>query len=311
MIVEIRQLSDIAFHSPANPDNQGFVDFARQEMGSLVQIDNFSRDFGRPSIVWRLVASDGSQFWLKHHETARQFQRELMGLERYIPSLGSQTWWSSPTLVAKNSEMDVILMTGVEGDVLGEAAISADEEWTMFRLAGRFIRKLHDLKSTDPNETTAPIDIRDRSEHYLTAGKASIDTETMRWARTLVDQACMAGEVKPVPCHRDFSPRNWLIDRSRSGIKFGVIDWERTGQDIWLQDFQRMVYDHWHHRPQLREAFFNGYGHEPTESEQLQLDVICLVGAIASISWANTHNDINFANISRKVIDRIRARRLV
>lgn len=295
--------------SPDNPDNQKFVDFARQVLGSLVQINDHSRDFGRPSIVWQLVASDGSRLWLKHHETSRQFQRELMGLENYIPALGVQTWWSSPTLVAKDCETSVIVMTEVKGDTLGSSPTSTDEELTMFRLAGRFIRKLHDLENFESNQKTAQIDFRNRSEHYLSAGEASVDTETMHWARALVDQATNAGNLKPVPCHRDFSPRNWLIERSQSGIKFGVIDWERTGPDIWLQDMQRMVYDHWHGRPQLREAYFEGYGREPTESELLQLDVICLVGAIASISWANTHNDVNFANISRAVIERIRAQR--
>lgn len=301
-------MSHFEFHSPDHPDNLQFVDFAQREMGSEVQIENYSRDFGRPSIVWRLVASDGSRAWLKHHESSRQFERELIGLERFIPALGEQTWWSSPILVAMDRDAEVILMTEVEGEILDTAVTSTDEDRTMFRLAGRFVRKLHDLASFEPNEATVPIDLKDRSEHYLVAGETSIDAETMRWARGLVDQACRVGNITPVPCHRDFSPRNWLINRRQSGIKFGVIDWERTGHDLWLQDIQRMVYDHWHHRPHLRHAFFEGYGREPTDAEQLQLDTICLVGAIASVSWADRHHDTNFSSINRKVIERIRAR---
>lgn len=306
--VEIRQLSHFEFHSPDHPDNRQFVDIARREMGSEVQIQNYSRDFGRLSIVWRLVASDGSRVWLKHHESSRQFERELIGLELCIPALGDQTWWSSPILVAMDRDAEVILMTEVEGEILDTAVTSTDEDRTMFRLAGRFIRKLHDLASSGSDETIVPINLKDRSEHYLSVGEASIDAETMRWARALVDQACLAGNLGSVHCHRDFSPRNWLINRRRTGIQFGVIDWERTGQDVWLQDLQRMVHDHWHHKPQLRDAFYEGYGHHPTDLEQLQLDAICLVGAIASISWADRHHDANFSDMNRKIIARIRAR---
>jgi hypothetical protein len=87
-----------------------------------------------------------------------------------------------------------------------------------------------------------------------------------------------------------------------------VIDWERARWDLWGQDAQRMAYGDWHHKPHLREAYFEGYGREPTEGEALQLDTICLVTAIASISWAVRHNDASFVALSRAMIERIRAK---
>lgn len=102
-------------HSPDHPDNRPFVEFARREAGAEVRIDNFSRDFGRPSIVWRLTALDGSRAWLKHHEGRYLYVRELLGLEQFVPALGDQSWWSSPSLLAKNDEIEAILMTEVEG----------------------------------------------------------------------------------------------------------------------------------------------------------------------------------------------------
>lgn len=117
-------------------------------MGVLVQIDNFSRDFGRPSVVWRLTGSDGSRVWLKHHEGAKQYRRELIGLERYVPALGAQTWWCSPALVAKDDKIDAILITDIKGEIFESTTASADEEWAMFRLAGRFVRKLYQIASS-------------------------------------------------------------------------------------------------------------------------------------------------------------------
>ena len=127
-------------------------------------------------------------------------------------------------------------------------------------------------------------------------------------ARGLIDRACAHGPVSAVPCHRDFSPRNWLLQRTGTGIRLGVIDWERGGPDVWLQDVQRMAYDHWHRKPRLRDAFFEGYGRTPTETERLQLDAICMVGAISSIAWADAHNDPTFAAVSRDIIARVKAR---
>ena len=301
-------MTTTAFYSPAYPDNQNFVAFARREMGAQVQIDNFSRDFGRLSIVWRLTGSDGSRAWLKHHEQSQLYQHELFGLERLVPALGEPTWWAAPTLMARDDELQVILMTEVEGEVLDAAPVSADEYTAMFRLAGQFIRQLHGLDVAAPDDIEAVAYLRDRLEYYLGEGETAIDASTADWARELIEQACAVEGARRVPCHMDFSPRNWLIQRRDDGIRFGVIDWERARWDLWLHDVQRMAYAHWHREPHLRDAYFVGYGREPTAAEELQLDALCLVMAIANIPWAISHHDDDFAALSRDMIERIRAK---
>lgn len=67
-----------------------------------------------------------------------------------------------------------------------------------------------------------------------------------------------------------------------------------------------MGYDHFHREPHLREAYFEGYGREPSEDERLQLNAISLVASIAGISWATGHNDAQFVELSRTLIERIR-----
>ncbi|NQW18218.1 MAG: aminoglycoside phosphotransferase family protein [Chloroflexi bacterium] len=299
-------MNEVRFHSPEHMDNQKYVDFVRREMGSRVQIDNFSRDFGRPSIVWRLTRNDGSRAWFKHHEMRRLYERELIGLEQFVPALGTQTWWQSPTVISRDDELAVILMTEVSGELLDSTPVSSDERTRMFRMAGRFIRKLHDADISDPEGIDAAEHLRDRMAHYLGQGEKAVDDATATWARELIDDACSVTGVRRVPCHMDFSPRNWLILRDEPGTGFGVIDWERTRWDLWQQDVQRMEYDHFHREPHLRDAYFEGYGRDPTEHEQLQLNTISLVTAIASIPWAIDHNDATFVELSRTQIERIR-----
>ena len=67
-----------------------------------------------------------------------------------------------------------------------------------------------------------------------------------------------------------------------------------------------MEYDHFHNEPHLRDAYFEGYGRGPSDSERLQLNAISLVTAIASIPWAIAHDDAYFAELSRTQIERIR-----
>ena len=119
--------TEFPFHSPSNPDNAMLLEFARRQMGSTVEFENYSLDFGRPSIVWRLTASDGSRAWLKHHESQLLYERELVGLEQFVPALGEQTWWSSPTLLKKDDEIGAVLMTGVEGEMFDSADASPAE----------------------------------------------------------------------------------------------------------------------------------------------------------------------------------------
>ena len=119
--------TDFPFHSPANPGNAMLLEFARREMGSTIEFENYSLDFGRPSIVWRLAASDGSRAWLKQRESQFLYGRELVGIEQFVPALGEQTWWSSPTLLKKDDEIRAVLMTGVEGEMFDSADASRDE----------------------------------------------------------------------------------------------------------------------------------------------------------------------------------------
>ncbi len=301
-------MTNLPLHSPSSPDNTLLVELARREMGTAVEFENFSRDFGRPSIVWRLTASDGSRAWLKHHESRLLYERELTGLELFVPALGEQTWWSSPTLVAKDDEIVVILMTEVEGDLLDTASVAPEEIETMHRLAGRFVRKLHDAEVSAPDGLDGLEYLRDRLDYYLGFADGSIDAQTLSWTRDLIKRACSSGSAKRVPCHMDFSPRNWLIQQNNGEIGFGIIDWERARWDVWLNDAQRMAYDDWHRDARLRDAYFEGYGRVPSESEELQLNTLCLVGAIASIPWAISHHDDHFENLSREMIERIRTR---
>ena len=76
-----------------------------------------------------------------------------------------------------------------------------------------------------------------------------------------------AGE-RPVPCHRDYGPANWLV--TDDGVWAGVIDFEFAYWDVRVADFSRYPDWEWIHRPNLLDAFFDGYGRRLTPKEEQQ-----------------------------------------
>lgn len=271
-------------------------------MGAGMRVENFSRDFGRPSTVWRLTGQDGGVAWLKHHEHPRLYQRELLGLEQFVPALGEQHWWSAPALIAKDDAIEAILMSDVNGQILEGASASPAELSEMFRLAGRFSALLHNLEVNAPDGLSTKEYLSDRLSYYLNEGKDAVASSIVETAEAMIAEACSHVDSRRVACHMDYSPRNWLLQRSAQGIRLGVIDWERARYDSWLQDIQRMAYDWFHREPHLGDAFYQGYGRDLTARETIQLDAICLVTAIASIPWAVSHNDRQFESLSRHQI---------
>lgn len=286
------------------PENTLIKEFAQSILGPDLRFENRSREFGRRSVVWQITDPDGRRFWLKRHDL--HFKRELNALESWVPLLGEPTWWRSSELVAKSDELEAMILTNVEGGLLDETGVSPGECTEMFFLAGKFARKLHDVELESYGLGNSADYFAAWGERYLSGADGVVDAKTMEWVRAVYDNGSAFTDVRFVPVHMDYSPRNWLIDRHEEGIRFGIIDWERSRIEHWLQDAQRMEQDHWHREPHLKDAFFDGYGHQLTELEEHQLRLLALVSSVASVPWAITFGDSCFEQNSREIIERLR-----
>jgi Ser/Thr protein kinase RdoA (MazF antagonist) len=102
-------------------------------------------------------------------------------------------------------------------------------------------------------------------------------------------------------CHKDFSPRNWV---ARPDGRLGLIDFERTRVDYECLDWSRLWMREWQQRPELRTAFFEGYGPlaGSWESTMRRLMVLYMVGGVV---WASEHQDAEFAREQREVVNRL------
>ena len=291
---------------PNAPENEALRAFATSVLGDKSVFADVSRQAGRRSIVWRVAVKSGEHYYLKRHEAQRLYAREIHALQEWLPLLPEPTWWSTAALIAKSDELGAAILTEVKGGIVDSTPVTPDERLEMFKLAGRFANLLHSLPYEDESGEDYAEYFVGRFETYMDMAKPYLNADTIRWARNVVGAGEAFAGVKRVVVHCDYSPRNWLIDRRQEGIRFGLIDWERTRPEHWLQDAQRMAQDHWARQPELRQAFFEGYGRQPTVWEERQLNLLVLTNAIPSIPWAIDHHDDRFVALSRAAIERLR-----
>jgi hypothetical protein len=90
------------------------------------------------------------------------------------------------------------------------------------------------------------------------------------------------------PCHLDFHPRNWLV--SESGT-VSLIDFEHSRIDVPARDLVRLRFRIWPTRPDLQDAFFEGYGRHFTDAEDELTWHLGALDALTSLARGrDTHN---------------------
>ncbi len=280
--------------------------FAADALGSIRDVVDRSRSFGRRSATWKITVRDGEAFYLKRHEERRLFETELIVYTKWLPKLLAATELNSPSLVAVSQDLGALLLTEAPGEILEETDASTEDQIAMYCAAGRVASQIHQL-DVDPHEA-GPERLYDSLiwERYLAAAVPYLDAGTLRWIeRTVADDDLFHG-LDIVPTHADFSPRNWLIARDGPAVSFGLIDWERARAGYWPEDAQRLAFDYWLKEPRLREAYFEGYGRMPTLAEERQMNLICLANALGTVSWATEREDFEFAEFGRRTIELLR-----
>ena len=99
------------------------IAFVEKILGPGGSIADRSRAYGRASVMWQIHA-DGGPFWLKQHEMAVLYQRELAALARYAALVDGI---EVPAIVASDDGLGAMLLTHVEGSHPDESDLSPDE----------------------------------------------------------------------------------------------------------------------------------------------------------------------------------------
>jgi hypothetical protein len=283
--------------------SDGALDYAAQVLGPCELVQDCSWEH-RMSSVLRVRDADGLTWFLKCHADRARYNAELLAYRRWVPALGG----SAPRLRAFTDLLAAIIVSAVPGEPvpwpnretgrLSDVGLPAEQ--AMHSHAGMLLRKFHDGQKARP------------CSDFGLAKAANFDRLRPRAAGLLTRReldrargAVAALEALPcpdlVPCHRDYTPRNWLIG---GGVLY-VIDFELSGLDARISDLARLHLGLWANRPDLREAFLSGYGPQLSGADRQMLRGCAVLTAVWLLIKARETRQGSFEDASREALLRV------
>lgn len=274
--------------------------FARRTLGRDLEFQ-FAGWPHAESRIWRARRASGDAFYVKEHAKPYLFARHLFACREWAPRLPVNV----PALVAVSDEsVKTLIFSEVPGEVMEGLELPHSIELDVYRQAGAAARALHSLPHDAPSSFDAAADFQASFEKYCSLADGLLAPATIEWALGRAkDAAALFRGLSLVPCHRDLSPRNWLVDVRDGRPFFSLIDFERARPDLALFEFQRMWPDHFRHEPERQAAFFDGYGLPLSDRETTIMNLLVLRTSIATVWWARQNEDSEFERTARSRIE--------
>lgn len=252
--------------------------FVERELGPCRVEKDWSWEHGGAYVV-QLRAADGVTWFAKRHTRAELYARERSAYQRWVPALADR----APALRAYDDELRALVLSEVPGVLRYDTGAETHHD------AGRLLRRLHDAESLPAWNDLAAEKLAEL-ESWTAKSAGLLDQAELDFARG--ELRALEGIPAPtrVPCHLDYTPRNWLV----AGGRVHVIDFEWAVPEVWVNDIARLHYGYWRDRPDLREAFLDGYGRRLTGDEVAIMRGSYVLSAIWMIVWANEHGEKAF-----------------
>ena len=267
--------------------------FAEARLGPLQRVHFYGWPHAESS-VWRVTGAEGA--FLKVFRQPHKFVQEQRAYREWVLQLGS-----SPRLLAENAALRALLVSGCPGDLLERTHLSTKQYLEVYRQAGAWLRALHTLPFTDDDPLPLPEAYAQRGAVWLERAVGLLEPTLISWVGEQVECAVTSlaqlGAVR-VPCHRDYSPRNWLVDLSGGNVQLSVIDFEHSRPDFWLADVKRLYAGGWDSR--WEGAFWQGYGRALSDLEREVLGQRLALSALSTVVWAKEHHDADFEKQGRE-----------
>lgn len=224
----------------------------------------------------------------------RAFRQEQAVLTGWLPRSRELGGAAVPELHLADKATRTLVMSRVPG-LRGQPDTPA-----MHHAAGRFLAALHRLPITDDDRMPLADALGRRRQGWLSMCEHALTADELR----VIDDhlpctGLFAGAVR-VPCHRDFTPNNWLWD----GERLSVVDFEHARLDLAGVDLAKLAVGPWLDAPALAAAFFAGYGRSPDDdpSERARLRTAIVLHGLASVAWGLEHDEPCFIDEGRRAL---------
>ena len=218
--------------------------------------------------VVRVRDARGQEFVVKQHRSRSKHDREVNAYRHWTAALGS----SAARLIAADGTAMAMAITALPGEPCsGEYTTAAHHQ------AGALLRRLHDAERAR-DLPWFPGWLDDRVRHWTSQADNLLSAKDHAIIDGHLSALATVGIPRGVPCHLDFQPRNWLLDTSGN---LALIDFEHARTDLPARDFVRLRFRVWASRPDLQEAFFDGYGRRLTDAED---EAVWHLGALDALT---------------------------
>ncbi|WP_020574213.1 hypothetical protein [Actinopolymorpha alba] len=259
------------------------------------------------SRVIRVRDAEGSSWYVKQHPHQELHTREVAAYQRWVPALGNRAPW----LRAYDDERRLLVLSEVPGDTFVSVDTGVDPgvdaghrtDVDVYHQAGTLLRRLHDAEALPPYGDYAARK-QATLESWAARADGLLDRRELDFARSELRSLDGIPEPSLVPCHLDYSPRNWLVASGR----VQVIDFEWAGPEVWVSDLARLYFGPWRQRPDLRDAFLAGYGRDLDGDAHGILLAGHALTAVWHVIWGHTHGNASFAASTRQTLQALMRR---
>ena len=265
--------------------------FIRAALGPVELVADHSWPHGRAR-VRQVIDGNGGHWIVKEHSVEEEYRCEVFAYERWVPALRE----GAPTLFATNDTHLTLIVSAFSVEPF---------EWTELaiqREAGAQLRRLHNSEAL-PMWHDFADEKRAVFDKWASRASALLPARVVHFVRSEVGS--LEGIRPPrVPCHLDFTPRNWLMS---SGF-LRVIDFEEAQGDVWVNDLGRLYFGWWKGRKDLEEAFLDGYGRSPDDVEHMLMAKCFALTAMWHVVHAHEHGNAPLEDASRDILDGLMSR---
>ncbi|MFB9833946.1 phosphotransferase enzyme family protein [Actinoallomurus acaciae] len=272
------------------------VDMVQRAVGEIASVTD--RSWPRESsAVWEITTTARRRCFVKRHPSPRFHEREVAAYRRIVPSLG---YGRAPELIAADRDLAVIVITALPGEIVKRLSLSLPMELAAHRQAGGLLRRIHRVPLGGPGAER----VAGRCEEDLRRADGLLRAREAAFVRACATALSAIGPRLPVTAtHGDLMPRNLLWDgRTR---RLALIDFERSEPRPAVSDLIRLEYGSWDTRPELREAFLDGYGRDLTDDERRALPCLAALDALSGLLWGTEHGDAEVTGRARATFSRL------
>lgn len=188
---------------------------------------------------------------VKAHQAPHRHEQEVHAYQHWTHALGEH----APHLLATWDDPPAVVLTALDGQSV-TADLDPAAERHAHRQAGELLHRLHHAAPPRPHPDMTGW-LAQRGAQWLRLADSVLSAHQRTVIREHLRALAALGPIAAVPCHLDYAPRN-LIWTPKATI--AAIDFEHARYDLAARDLVRMARHVWAHRPDLRDAFLDGYG---------------------------------------------------